>query len=99
MVYQVVRLKKSYRQAALVLNDIYHVDEDFWNAKIYSKLIDFYMRHMLPEMACPRHLSGPVHEYIPFDYSGDISGDENSNVPEMLDPLQKGEPVPKLILQ
>ena len=56
-----------------------YVDEDFWKTKIYPKLVDFYMRHMLPEMASPRHLSGqPIHEHVPFDCLGDISGDENS---------------------
>ena len=59
-----------------------YVDEDFWNTKIYPKLVDFYMRHTLPEMASPHHCSGqPIREHVPFDCSADIS-DENSNVPQ-----------------
>jgi len=47
-----------------------HVDNEFWIAKIYPKLVDFYMRHLLLEMASPRHLSGQViREHVPFDYS------------------------------
>ena len=34
------------------------IDNDFWNTKVYPKLVEFYMRHMLPEMASPRHPSG-----------------------------------------
>ena len=47
-----------------------NVDEDFWNTKIFPKLADFYMKHMLPEIASSRHLSGqPIHEHVPFDYT------------------------------
>ena len=47
-----------------------NVDEDFWNTKIFPKLADFYMKHMLSEIASPRHLSGqPIREQVPFDYT------------------------------
>ena len=47
-----------------------NVDEDFWNAKIFPKLADFYMKHMFPEIASPRHLSAqPIREQVPFDYT------------------------------
>ena len=46
------------------------VDHNVWNTKIYPKLVDFYMRHLLPEIANPRHLSGQkIREGVPFDYS------------------------------
>ena len=48
-----------------------NVDDNFWwNTKIFPRLVDFYMKHMLPEIASPLHLSGQsICEHILFDYT------------------------------
>ena len=34
------------------------IGRDIWNAKVYPKLVEFYIKHMLPEMASPRYSFG-----------------------------------------
>ena len=47
-----------------------NIDDNFWNTKIFPGLVDFYMKHMFPELMSPWHLSGqPIREHIPFDYT------------------------------
>jgi len=59
----------SLSAVGLIQNELIHIDHDFWNTKIYSKLEEFYMKNMLAEIASPRHTSDqPVRKNAPFVY-------------------------------
>ena len=50
----------------LFVERIYY-DDTLWSNTIYPRLYQFYMGSMLPELACPRHISGQeVRELVPF---------------------------------
>ena len=56
----------------LFVERIYY-DDTLWSNTIYPRLYQFYMGSMLPELACPGHISGQeVRELVPFWNDDDL---------------------------